>query len=220
MEVRRKRVLVVDDHPIIRDGLASLLSMNDGFCVCGEATNIASAMQAIRELAPDVALIDIALGRESGLDLIDLVRVERPELPMLVLSMYDESMYAKRVLQAGARGYIMKQAATDSLIDALEKVIAGEIYVSDQVGASLLRTFSNGGSSAKATDGPLSKLTDRELQIYLLLGRGVGTRAIAEQLHVSAKTIESHRARIKQKLGLTTALELVVHAAQQLQRGD
>jgi DNA-binding NarL/FixJ family response regulator len=212
---QRRRVLVVDDHPIVREGIAQLLDRQADLCACGEATDIESALRSVRELAPDVVVIDLSLGREAGLDLIERLAVLSPGLPMLALSMHDESLYARRALQAGARGYIMKQEGTELLLKALRTVLVGEVYVSERVNASLLRSLAPCGR-AQPQGGTVAELTNRELQIYRLVGAGLGTREIAEELHLSAKTVESHRANIKQKLGLSTANELVVHAAQSL----
>ena len=211
----RRRVLVVDDHPIVREGIAQLLDRQADLCACGEATDIDSALRAVRALSPDVAVIDLSLGREAGLDLIERISVLAPGLPMLALSMHDEALYARRALQAGARGYIMKQEGTELLLKALRTVLLGEVYVSENVNASLLRALAPSGR-VQPQAGTVAELTNRELQIYRLVGAGLGTREIAEELHLSAKTVESHRANIKQKLGLTTANELVVHAAHSL----
>ena len=210
---RVRRVLVVDNHPIVREGIAQLLAQQRDLVMCGEATDAAGARRAVRELAPDVMVVDLSLGRESGIDLIEALREEAPGLPMLALSMHEESLYARRVLAAGARGYIMKQEGTTLLLQAIRTVLAGDVYVSPEVNASLLRSLSN---TPEAPDSPIAALTNRELQVYRLVGAGLGTREIAVELHLSTKTVESHRARIKEKLGLTTATELVVHAAQGL----
>jgi DNA-binding NarL/FixJ family response regulator len=211
--LQAKRVLVVDDHPIVREGIAQLLNAHLDLRVCGDAVDIASARRAVRELAPDIALIDLSLGHESGLDLIPILRADAPQLPMLALSMHDESLYAKRVLQAGARGYIMKHEGTDLLLQAIRTVLAGEVYVSAKVNASFLRSF--GAAQAQTIGaGPLAELSNRELQIYRLVGHGLSTKEIATQLFLSAKTVESHRARIKSKLGVETSAALVAHAAE------
>ena len=208
----RRRVLVVDDHPIVREGIGQLLAGQPDLCLCGEATDVASGRRAALTLMPDVAVIDLSLGRQSGLELIETLARELPGLPMLALSMHDEALYARRALQAGARGYIMKQEGTALLLQALRTVLLGEVYVSAAVNASLLRSLAPG----RTTPNGIGELTNRELEIYRLVGAGVGTRDIARQLHLSSKTIETHRANIKQKLGLTTAAELVVHAARAL----
>jgi DNA-binding NarL/FixJ family response regulator len=219
-----KRVLVVDDHPIVRDGIAQLFSEQPDLVICGDAYDIASARSAVRTLAPDVALVDLSLGRESGLDLIPLLLDDRPGLPILALSMHDESLYAKRVLQAGGLGYIMKHEGTDLLLQAIRTVLGGEVYVSARLNATFLRTLSDARTARPAaparTSTILAELSNRELQIYTLVGRGLSTKEIASQLFLSAKTVESHRAHIKQKLGVDTTAALVAHAAEWLLRGS
>jgi DNA-binding NarL/FixJ family response regulator len=209
--------LVVDDHPIVREGITLLLSGQPDLEVCGSAVDIASALAAVRELKPDVALIDLSLGPDSGLDLIAMLSEDaQNNVSMLALSMHDEAFYAKRVLQAGGRGYIMKHEGTALLLQAIRTVLAGEIYVSAAVNASLLRFLTPAGKPSKpATPNPeLAGLSNRELQIYRLVGQGVSTKEIARQLFLSVKTVESHRANIKQKLGVDTAAALVAHAAE------
>jgi len=213
-----RKVLVVDDHPIVREGITLLLAGQSDLQVCGSAVDIASALQAVRELKPDVALIDLSLGPNSGLELISMIAEdEHNEVAMLALSMHDEALYAKRVLQAGGRGYVMKHEGTAVLLNAIRTVLAGEIYVSPAVNASLLRfltTPSRSSSRPPASNDKLSELSNRELQIYRLVGQGVSTKEIARQLCLSVKTVESHRANIKQKLGVDTAAALVAHAAE------
>lgn len=221
----KRKVLVIDDHPIVREGLTLLLDQQPDLCVCGDAIDAASARRAVRELGPDVALLDLSLGRESGLELIPLLLEEAPDLAILVLSMHDETLYAKRALQAGARGYIMKHEGTDLLLQAVRTVVAGQVYVSDHMNARLLRSLSGAprpraAGSTPPAGGALGELSNRELQIYGLVGQGLSTKDIAHQLFLSAKTVESHRARIRQKLGLESAAELVAHAAEWLVRGD
>jgi DNA-binding NarL/FixJ family response regulator len=213
-----RKVLVVDDHPIVREGITLLLTGQHDLEVCGSAVDIASAFAAVRALKPDVALIDLSLGTGSGLDLISLLSEDADnDVSTLALSMHDEAVYAKRVLQAGGCGYVMKHEGTDVLLQAIRTVLAGEIYVSAAVNASLLRSLTYAGrptlKPAAASDD-LSGLSNRELQIYRLVGQGVSTKEIARQLCVSAKTVESHRANIKQKLGVDTAAALVAHAAE------
>jgi DNA-binding NarL/FixJ family response regulator len=213
-----RKVLVVDDHPIVREGITLLLTGQPDLQVCASAVDIPTALTAVREHKPDVALIDLSLGSGSGLDLISMLAEDAPyELSMLALSMHDESIYAKRVLQAGGRGYVMKHEGTDVLLQAIRTVLAGEIYVSAAVNASLLRFLTSPGRSSSrppAANDKLSELSNRELQIYRLVGQGVSTKEIARQLCLSTKTVESHRANIKQKLGVDTAAALVAHAAE------
>lgn len=214
-----RKVLVVDDHPIVREGITLLLTGQQDLEVCGSAVDITSALAAVRELKPDVALIDLSLGAGSGLDLISILS-EDPDndVSTLALSMHDEAVYAKRVLQAGGCGYVMKHEGTDVLLHAIRTVLAGEIYVSPAVNASLLRSLTTtGGRPTPRPAAPvdeLAGLSNRELQIYRLVGQGVSTKEIARLLCLSAKTVESHRANIKQKLGVDTAAALVAHAAE------
>ena len=216
-----KSVLVIDDHPIVREGIQQLLRSQEDLVMCGSAADVGSARQANRELRPHVALVDLSLGRDSGLDLIPALLEDSPPLAILALSMHDETLYAKRALQAGARGYIMKYEGTDLLLHAIRTVLDGQIYVSARINATLLRSLSQG---KKAQDslarGVLGELSNRELQVYRLIGHGMTTKEIATQLFLSAKTVESHRARIKQKLGLGTNASLVAHAAEWLFRGN
>lgn len=211
-----RKILVVDDHPIVREGISMLLAGHGDLEVCGSAVDIPSARAAVSTLAPDIALVDLSLGHESGLDLISALADDVRSLPVLVLSMHDEALFAKRVLQAGGRGYIMKHEGTEQLLCAIRTVLAGEIYVSPAVNATLLRSITPTGRApvAASATSNLSELTNRELQIYRLLGHGIPTREIASRLFLSAKTVESHRARIKQKLGVESSTALVAHAAE------
>lgn len=215
-----KNVLVVDDHPIVREGISLLFAQQHDLRICGYAVDIASARRAVRELAPDVAIVDLSLGRESGLDLIPLLADDAPGLGILALSMHDEALYAKRALQAGARGYIMKQEGTDLLLHALRTVLAGQIYVSQRINATLLRAITGKQTEPSVPRGTLAELSNRELQVYRLVGHGLSTKEIAAQLFLSAKTVESHRARIKQKLGIESSSALVAHAAEWMFRGS
>jgi DNA-binding NarL/FixJ family response regulator len=213
-----KKVLVIDDHPIVREGIAQLLAQQIDLSCCGAAVDAASARAVVAERAPDVAVLDLSLGRDSGLDLIPILAEEAPGLAVLVLSMHDEALYAKRALQAGARGYIMKHEGTDLLLQAIRTVVAGQIYVSPRVNATLLRALA--GARVPAPDhGPLAELSNRELEVYRLVGQGLSTKEIATQLFLSAKTVESHRTRIRQKLGLDSTAALIAHAAQSVFRG-
>jgi DNA-binding NarL/FixJ family response regulator len=217
-----RKVLVVDDHPIVREGITLLLSSQHDLRVCGSAYDVPSALQAVRDLQPDVALIDLSLGSASGLDLIHMIAEETQRgVFMLALSMHDEALYARRVLHAGGHGYIMKHEGTDVLLQAIRTVLAGQIYVSPSVNAQLLQHLSTSGKSAgsrplrpPAPNAGLSGLSNRELQIYRLVGQGVSTKEIARRLFLSVKTVESHRANIKQKLGVGTAAGLVAHAVE------
>jgi len=210
----KAKVLVIDDHPIIRMGLMELIDREPDMISCGQASDAAEALEAIEHLQPDVAIVDLKLKDSSGLELIKDIRVRFPTLLMLVLSMSDESLYAERVLHAGARGYVMKEIAADDVIDAIRRVLAGEVYLSKRMSAKLLSKMV-GGRNVPAS--PLETLSDRELQVFELIGQGQGTRNIAETLCLSIKTIETYRAHIKEKLHLANAAELVQRAVQWVQ---
>jgi len=203
----KKQILIVDDHPMMRQGLGQLISAEPDLCVCGEAENAAGALDAIGTLKPDLVLADISLPGKNGLELIKDFQSLQPGLPVLVISMHDESLYAERVLRAGGRGYIMKQEGGKKLMQAIRHVLEGKIYVSEKMSANILETFS--GRHAGAEGSPIEKLTDREFEIFQLMGQGQGTREIAEKLHLSIKTVDAHRANIKAKLKLTSASELI-----------
>ena len=204
------RVLLVDDHPIIRQGLAQLFSLDPRYAPVQQAGNLADAKRALQESPPDVMVLDLSLGKESGLDLLRALRAEGSTLPVVVLSMYDESVYAERVLHAGAQAYLMKQTAAEQVVDAVQRVLRGEIVVSAAVQTQLLSRFGR----SKATADPVSTLSDREIEVLQLMGRGLSTGEIADSLKRSVKTIETHRGALKTKLGLRSGLELVRFAAQ------
>jgi DNA-binding NarL/FixJ family response regulator len=204
----RRRVLIVDDHPIVRQGLRRMIDPERDLTVCGEAENDRAARAAIRELDPDVVIVDLSLTQGDGLELVRDVHAQRPGLPMLVLSMHDESIYAERVLAAGASGYIMKHAASDQLLTALRRVLAGERYVSETIAAA--RDGGNGEDvSGGAASDPIGRLSTRELQVLTLIGRGLSSREAAAALGVSVKTVESHRQSLKRKLNLLTNAQLL-----------
>ena len=207
------RVLIVDDHPLLRQGIAQLINHEKDMMVCGEAENANTALDTIAVTKCDVAIVDISLGGSSGIELLKNIKVRYPKLLVLILSMHDESVYAQRALRAGASGYIMKQEATEKVLTAIRKVLNGEVYLSERLGARMLNQLV-GGRSASLTGSPIEELSDRELEVFGLIGQGHGTRPIAEKLHLSVKTIESHRAHIKEKLNLRNATELVHHAIQ------
>lgn len=212
-----RRILIVDDHPIVCEGIGKLLAGHGDLEICGSAADVSSALLAVKRLRPDVALVDLSLGSSSGLQLIEmLARDSYPTVLTLALSMHDEALYAKRVLQAGGRGYVMKQEGTDVLLHAIRTVLAGEVYVSAAVNASLLRLLSSSIRAPRpsAAHSDLPELSRRELQVYRLVGQGLSTKAIAQQLYLSVKTVESHRANIRQKLGIDSAAALVAHAAE------
>ncbi len=207
---KKNRVLLIDDHPIVRQGLALLIDREADLSVCGEADGAHSAFHAITTLRPDIVVLDISLSGPDGLDVLKEIRTNTANLPVLILSMHDESIYAERAMRAGANGYIMKQEATEKVLVAIRRILLGEVYLSDRLTNSMLRQYALGVTPMKAS--PLVNLTDRELEVFRLIGEGNGTRQIAEDLHVSVKTIESYQAHIKEKLGLKNSRELVQHA--------
>jgi DNA-binding NarL/FixJ family response regulator len=205
-----RRVLIVDDHPIVRQGLRRLIEQEEDLSVCGEAETTRDARAAIKDLNPDAVIVDISLKQGDGIELVRDTRAHHPALPLLVLSMHDEAIYAERMLSAGANGYIMKQAASDQFLIALRRVLDRGIYVSEAVGNSMIRKFAAGGSYISTN--PIDRLSNRELQILHMIGRGLSTREAAGALNLSVKTVESHRQRIKRKLNLTTGAQLVQYA--------
>jgi len=203
-------VLLVDDHPIVRQGLALLIDREGDLSVCGEADGAHSAFHAIETLRPDLVVLDISLSGPDGLDVLKEIRMKTASLPVLILSMHDESIYAERAMRAGANGYIMKQEATEKVLVAIRRILQGEVYLSDRLTNTMLQQYVRGVSPTKMS--PLVSLTDRELEVFRLIGEGHGTRQIADELHLSVKTIESYQAHIKEKLVLRNARELVQHA--------
>lgn len=203
----KTKVLIVDDHPIMREGLAQLINHEADLAVCGEAENARQALELIATAHPALVLLDISLPDKSGLELIKDIHAVHPEVLVLVISMHDESLYAERILRAGGRGYIMKQEGGRKLLQGVRQVLSGQIYVSEKMSARILEIFS--GRNSTKDGSPIECLTDREFEVFQLIGRGKGTRQIAGQLHVSVKTIEAHRANIKAKLSLATAPELI-----------
>ena len=203
------RILIVDDHPMMRQGLAQLIANEPDLRVLSEADTGGAALDIVLHEKVDLILLDISLPDKNGLEVIKDIHVQKPELPILVVSMHDEAVYTERVLRAGARGYIMKQEGGKKLLDAVRQVLGGHIYVSEKMSAQILENFS--GRRAESSS-PVEKLSDREFEVFQLIGQGRGTRDIAEHLHLSVKTVEVHRANIKQKLNLKTATDLVRHA--------
>jgi DNA-binding NarL/FixJ family response regulator len=201
---------VVDDHPIVRQGLTMLIDREPDLVVCGHAEEAASAAQAISSLRPDVMVLDISLGGPDGLDLLKQIRATNDTLPILILSMHDESIYAERALRAGANGYIMKQEATELVLTAIRRLLVGGVYVPEKIASRMLKQYSR--SSAIGAAPPLANLTDRELEVFRLIGEGSSTRQIADTLHLSVKTVESYQSHIKEKLSLRNARELQHHA--------
>jgi DNA-binding NarL/FixJ family response regulator len=207
---KKCRVLLVDDHPIVRQGLALLIDREPDLSVCGEADGAHTAFHAITTLRPDIVVLDISLSGPDGLDVLKDIRMKTASLPVLILSMHDESIYAERAMRAGANGYIMKQEATEKVLVAIRRILQGEVYLSDRLTSTMLQQYVRGTAPAKKS--PLVNLTDRELEVFRLIGEGHGTRQIADELHLSVKTIESYQAHIKEKLALRNARELVQHA--------
>jgi DNA-binding NarL/FixJ family response regulator len=209
---KKFRVLIVDDHPILRQGIGQLINAEPDLMVCGEAEDAHQALSAVGTTKCDIAIVDISLKGTSGIELLKNLKVHYPKLHVLILSMHDESIYAQRALRAGASGYIMKQEATEKVLGAIRKILNGEIYLSERLGSRMLSQLVGGRSSLPSS--PIDQLSDRELEVFGLIGQGHGTRPIAEKLHLSVKTVESHRAHIKEKMNLKNATELVHHAIQ------
>jgi DNA-binding NarL/FixJ family response regulator len=213
---RKRRLYLVDDHPVTNDGLAQLINFQADLEVCGQATTAASAIAGIDALQPNLAVVDLSLGGSSGLELIKQVSSRHPDLRVLVLSVHDEEIYAPRALRAGARGYVMKQAPTSEVMGAIRTVLAGEIYVSQTMRTRLLEKHLQGSPRPNRTE--LDCLSDRELEVFELIGHGHATRAIASRLHLSVSTVEAHRAHIKEKLKLRNATQLVRRAVEWVNR--
>ena len=201
------KVLLVDDHPLVRDGLANLINREPDLEVCGEASSEPQALERIVAVTPDVAVVDISLETGSGIELVKSIKAVHPGVKSLVLSMHDESLYAERALHAGARGYIMKREAATRILAGIRAVQAGQIFVSEKIAAQMAEKFVGGGMAADGSPGGV--LSDRELQVFELLGQGLGTRQIADHLHVGFKTVQAYHARIKEKLNLANASELM-----------
>ena len=206
----KKRVLIVDDHPIFRFGLAGLITEQSHLEVCGHADSAPIALDSMRRLKPDLVLLDLSLRGTNGIELIKLIKAEEPALPILVISMHDEAVFGLRALKAGALGYVMKAEAMNHVAEAISKVMQGKIYVSPKFGEKLI--FKAVQSVEAGTGSPVDALSDRELEVLQLLGKGQSTRSIAETLHLSVKTIETHRAHIKEKLGFSDSEDMVKFA--------
>lgn len=202
----------MDDHPIVRHGLTEMINHEKDLMVCGTAEDLRKALEQITALKPDLVVVDISLKGSNGIELLKNIKVRYPKMLVLMLSMHDEALYAVRALRAGAPGYIMKQEATKKVLTAIRQVLAGEIYLSEKMEKKMMQQLA--GGRAGRTGSPIEDLSDRELEVFGLIGQGHGTRQIAEELHLSIKTIESHRAHIKEKLNLKNATELLQHAIQ------
>ena len=212
----KSRIYIVDDHTMFREGLRQLIEHDPHLTVCGDAADAAAALEGIRRTNPDVVIVDITLAGSSGLDLIKQIRARHEDLPVLVVSMHEESLYAERALRAGAMGYVMKNEPAKTVAAAIQNVLHGEMYLSRKMSSSVISKFMRGESEASMS--PLEILSDRELEVFRMLGQGKGTRQIAEDLGLSIPTIQSFRNRIKEKLHLKTAPELVLHAINWVQR--
>jgi DNA-binding NarL/FixJ family response regulator len=210
-------ILIVDDHPIVRRGIAQLIQDEHDLQVCGEADSPEAALTLLESTRPDLAIVDLTLARANGLALIKEIQARDAKLPVLVLSMHDEALYAERVLRAGAAGYIMKQEATEHIVEAIRQVLAGRVYVSERMTARMLHRMV--GDKHEAAESPLDTLTTREMEVLQLLGQGLSTREIAAQLFVSVKTIETHLDHLKTKLRVDSGRQLV-HYATRLSLGD
>lgn len=206
---RKNRVLIIDDHVMVREGVAEIIRHESDLDVCGMATTANQGLEAVNKLKPDLVLVDITLPGKNGIEFIKDARAMQPELRILVMSMHDESLYADRVLRAGGRGYIRKQEGGDKLIEAIRRVLGGEIAVSEKMTSKLLEKF----SGRKTMDSPLEGLSDRELEVFQLIGQGKTMQEIGDELHLSPKTVEVHRSRIREKLRISSAAELISYAA-------
>jgi len=209
----KRKVFVVDDHPIVREGLAQMINREPDLVVCGDAGDMHGALEKIHVIRPDVLIVDISLNGPDGLDVVKNIRTKNSNLPILILSMHDESLYAERALRAGANGYVMKQEATEKILAGLRRVLNHEIYVSEAIANRMLQQFVGGGSP-HTKQCSIEDLSDRELEVLRLIGGGHGTRQIAEELHLSIKTVESYQAHLKEKLSLKNSREVVQYAVQ------
>jgi DNA-binding NarL/FixJ family response regulator len=214
----KARVLLIDDHAILRQGLAQLINQETDMTVCGEAEEAPKGFESVGALKPDVAVVDISLKGGNGLELIKNIKASHPDLPILVLSMHDESLYAERALRAGSLGYVMKEEAAGTVLIAIRKVLKGEVVLSDKMQARLLHQLVNG--RMKPGGSPIDTLSDRELEVFRMIGEGRSTRQIAEELHLSVRTVEAYREYIKEKLNLRNATELVQQAFQWVHNGS
>lgn len=208
----KKQILIVDDHPLMRKGLAMIIKAEPDLEVCSQASKAEEALNAMEKLNPDLIIVDVSLPGMSGLELTKHMLAMKPDMLILVVSRHDEALYAERAIRAGARGYVMKMVAGEEILKAIRRVLNGGIYVSDEINDRLLVGMASGHKHLNQS--PLEVLSDRELEVFELTGRGLGTREIAERLYLSVKTVESYRARIKNKLNLSNATELMLHAVQ------
>lgn len=208
----KAKVFIVDDHPIVREGLSQLIHQEEDLRVCGVSKSASEALEFLRNIKPEIAIVDLSLKGASGIDLIKEIKARYPHLLILVLSMHDESIYAERVLRAGARGYIMKQEDPGKVMEAIRKILAGDIYVSPKMSMRILEKTVN--ASFSLTASPVDMLSDRELEVFQMIGRGMGTRQIAKEIFLSIKTVETYKEHIKDKMNLDNATALVRQAVQ------
>jgi DNA-binding NarL/FixJ family response regulator len=212
------RIFIVEDHPIFRKGLIQLISAENDFDVCGEAEEYIEAMAKIKKVKPDFLIVDISLKNSSGIELIKDVKALFHDILILALSMHDENIYAERVLRSGARGYLMKQEAPETVISAVRQILSGRVYVSENIASRMLNQIADGKKEGGGS--PVDTLTDRELEVFKMIGEGFSTRQIADRLHISIKTVENHRAHIKEKMNLDNAIELIQRATLWVQKGE
>jgi len=208
----RRRIVLVDDHPVTREGVRVLIDQEPDLVVCGQSDNAPAALQLIQKVKPDLAVVDITLKTTSGIELMKSLKAVMPDLPVLIMSMHDERLYAERALRAGAKGYIMKHEASDRILDALRKVLSGELYLSDNMKEKMLHCLVR--SRKDEVVFTIDTLSDREMEVFQLIGNGFSTRQIAEKLNLSVKTIDSYREHLKLKLRLKKGSDLVRHAIQ------
>lgn len=216
IETTKKRILLVDDHPMVRDCLAHLINQQADLAVVGEAESAVQALQTLETTVMDLAIVDLSLKGSHGIELIKDIAARFPAVPVLVLSMHDESLFAERILRAGARGYITKQEATEKVMVAIRRVLNGEIYLSDQISSKLLQKLTK-NQAPTGSGTPLDVLSDREIEVYELIGKGQSTRQIAETMNLDIKTVETYRARLKDKLSLKDTVTLIQSATHWVQ---
>jgi DNA-binding NarL/FixJ family response regulator len=212
----RRRVFLIDDHTVVRNGLAELLNHTSDLQICGEAASAEEALEKIESSTPDIALVDLTLGEMTGLELIKNLKTRLPQLPILVLSMHDESFYAERCLRAGAKGYIMKKEAIEQVEHAIRQILDGKVYLSQKMSDQFLLAVARG--DAAKIGSPVNLLSDRELEVFECIGRGLGASEIARKLHLSVKTIESYQAKLKEKLNLKDSSALFQYALHWVER--
>jgi DNA-binding NarL/FixJ family response regulator len=209
---RKTRIFLVDDHPLVREWMTNLINQQEDLEVCGEAEDAKSALAGIAGMAPQLAIIDISLNAASGLELLKDLRLQHPSVASIVLSMHEEELYAERAMRAGARGYVRKRETSKNILAAIRRVLEGGIYVSEKLSNAMALKFLRGQEAVGVAASRIEQLSDRELEVFRMLGQGLSTSQIAEQLHISLKTVQAYCVRAKEKLGLATAAELVREA--------